>query len=103
MLLRRSGLARVLAVLSCAAALLVSIPQAQHAQKADAEYLRRGYDLYRSMTQSSPYRAAAWQWLGPTNISGRATDVAVADRNGARRIYAAFATSGVWKTDDNGA
>ena len=43
-----------------------------------------------------------WSYLGPTNISGRATDVAVADRAGQRRIYAAYATSGVWKTDDDG-
>ena len=55
------------------------------------------------MMQSSPYRGIAWQPLGPTNISGRATDIAVAEKNGARRIYAAYATSGVWKTDDNGA
>jgi hypothetical protein len=102
MLLTRSASCRVLAVLSCAVALLVTVPRAQQAQKADAEYLRRGYDAYRAMMQSSPYRAAAWQWLGPTNISGRATDVAVAERNGARRIYAAFATSGVWKTDNDG-
>ena len=55
------------------------------------------------MMQSSPYRALVWQPLGPTNISGRATDIAVAEKNGTRRIYAAYATSGVWKTDDNGA
>jgi len=98
----RSVSGRALALLSSAVTLLVSFPRAQPAQKADAEYLRRGYDAYRSMQQSSPYRGAVWQWLGPTNISGRATDVAVADRAGARRIYAAFATSGVWKTDDHG-
>jgi photosystem II stability/assembly factor-like uncharacterized protein len=70
--------------------------------KADAEYLRRAYDTYRTMTASSPYRDIPWQYLGPTNISGRATDIAVAERGGARRIYVAYATSGVWKTDDNG-
>ena len=73
------------------------------AGKADAEYLRSAYDSYRAMLESSPYRGVTWQPLGPTNISGRATDIAVADKNGARRIYAAYATSGVWKTDDDGA
>ena len=73
------------------------------AVKADAEFSRRAYDTYRTMVQSSPYRNLAWQYLGPTNISGRATDIAVADSNGTRRIYAAYATSGVWKTDDDGA
>ena len=56
-------------------------------QRADAEYLRRAHDSYRAMAQASPYRVVPWQYLGPTNISGRATDVAVAGRAGARRIY----------------
>ena len=83
----------------------VSAPQAQQAApaKADAEYLRKAYDTYRSMQRSSPYSTIPWQYLGPTNISGRATDIAVADSGASRRVYAAFATSGVWKTDDNGA
>ena len=75
--------------------------RAQPAPKADAEYLRLAYDTYRSMVKSTPYNAA-WSYLGPTNVSGRATDIAVADRAGQRRIYAAYATSGIWKTDDNG-
>ena len=54
------------------------------------------------MRQASPYRALSWSYLGPTNISGRATDIAVADKDGQRRIYAAYATSGIWKTDDDG-
>jgi photosystem II stability/assembly factor-like uncharacterized protein len=74
--------------------------RAQAPAKADADYLRRAYDTYRQMSQSSPHRSLTWQYLGPTNISGRATDIAVADRNGSRRIYAAYATSGLWKTDD---
>ena len=77
--------------------------QAPAPPKADAEFARAAYGTYRSMLQSSPHRSLAWQYLGPTNISGRATDIAVADRGAARRIYAAYATSGVWKTDDDGA
>src|SRR5262249_9682586 len=48
------------------------------------------------------YESVSWQYLGPTNISGRSTDAAVADKDGHRRIYVAYATSGVWKTDDDG-
>ncbi|MEO7274599.1 MAG: hypothetical protein ABIX28_04405 [Vicinamibacterales bacterium] len=73
------------------------------AVKPDAEFSRKAYDTYRTMVESSAYRSLTWQYLGPTNISGRATDVAVADTNGARRIYAAYASSGIWKTDDDGA
>jgi photosystem II stability/assembly factor-like uncharacterized protein len=90
--------------IAAAAALLV-LPalRAQAPTRADAEYLLEAYDTYRSMAESSPYRTIPWQYLGPTNISARATDIDVADRNGARRIYVGYATSGVWKTDDNGA
>ncbi len=68
-----------------------------------AEFLLGAYDSYQAMARSSPYRTIPWQHLGPTNISGRATDIAVADRAGGRRIYAAYATGGVWKSDDNAA
>src|SRR5262245_26079307 len=70
--------------------------------RADAEYARRAYDSYRSMRRASPYRELRWQHLGPTNVSGRATDIAVADRGSSRRIYVGYATSGVWVSDDNG-
>jgi photosystem II stability/assembly factor-like uncharacterized protein len=84
---------------------LLALPavRAQSGSKADAEFLLKAYDTYRAMVESSPYKGIPWQYLGPTNISGRSTDVAVANRQGTRRIYAAYATSGVWKTDDNGA
>ncbi len=86
-----------------AAATLAGLPRAQAPRRADAEYLRSAYDTYRSMARSSRYAGVQWQYLGPTNISGRATDIAVADRGSSRRIYAGYATSGVWQTDDNGA
>ena len=95
---------------SLAAALVtvvgLSLPAQAPAQappKADAELARAAHDTYRSMLQSSPHRSLVWQYLGPTNISGRATDIAVAERGATRRIYAAYATGGVWKTDDDGA
>ena len=98
---QRAG--RLLPALFAASGFAIVALHAQPAAKADAEFLRRAYDTYASMRQSSPYRTTSWSYLGPTNVSGRATDVAVADRAGRRRIYAAYATSGVWKTDDNGA
>ena len=91
----------LLAVSSVLGVAVLSL-NAQAPAKADADFLRTAYDTYSSMRQSSPYRAASWMYLGPTNVSGRATDIAVADRAGQRRIYAAYATSGLWKTDDLG-
>jgi photosystem II stability/assembly factor-like uncharacterized protein len=88
-----------------AVALSFAFLRAQAPPRADAEFLRKAYDTYRSMAQTSPSRDVPWQSLGPTNVTGRATDVAVADipaATASRRIYAAFATSGVWASDDRG-
>ncbi len=103
--MRRRSLMGSLSGIAVAAAFVLTLPalRAQQAPaRADAEYLLKAYDTYRSMMQSSPYKGVPWQYLGPTNISGRATDIAVADRGNTRRVYVAYATSGVWKTDDNG-
>jgi photosystem II stability/assembly factor-like uncharacterized protein len=80
----------------------LATPGAQAPTRMDADGLFKAWGTYQSMRQASPYRAATWQPLGPTNISGRATDVAVADVNGARHIYVGYATSGVWKSEDDG-
>lgn len=61
------------------------------------------YEAHLAMEQRSPYRLLSWTFLGPTNISGRANSVAVADRRGKRRIYVGYSGSGLWKTDDDGA
>jgi photosystem II stability/assembly factor-like uncharacterized protein len=99
---RNSTMVRMAIALSAAAVLSLPGLLAQSSSKADAEYLLKAFDTYRAMVEASPYKGIPWQSLGPTNISGRATDIAVANRQGARRIYAAYATSGVWKTDDKG-
>ena len=93
------------AVPACVIAALLgaALLRAQAPARADAEFLRRAYDTYRTMAQASPSRGVPWQYLGPTNISGRATDIAVADSESTRRIYVSFATSGVWASDDRGA
>ena len=85
-----------------AAFALAAFPAGQADGRGDAEHLRQAYEAFRAMARTSAYRTLPWQYLGPTNISGRATDVAVADRQGARRIYVGYATSGAWKTDDGG-
>ncbi|HYN08685.1 MAG TPA: hypothetical protein VES67_14985 [Vicinamibacterales bacterium] len=62
----------------------------------------KAWDTHKAMTQSSPYRTMNWSYLGPTNISGRMTDVAVADRGASRRLYAGSCCGGVWASDDLG-
>jgi photosystem II stability/assembly factor-like uncharacterized protein len=104
---RRMGnlvLKRGIALIAAAGAVfaLATGAASQGSKHADADYLRSAYDTYRAMASSSPYSSIPWQYLGPTNISGRATDIAVADTRSGRRIYAGYATGGVWESDDNG-
>jgi photosystem II stability/assembly factor-like uncharacterized protein len=91
------------ALVATSAACVVLLAQAPAAIVADADYLRHAYDSYTTSRQASPYQSNSWMFLGPTNISGRATDIAVATHAGRRRIYAGYATGGVWKSDDDGA
>jgi len=52
---------------------------------------------------SSPYKDLHWQYIGPTNISGRCTDVeAVSPRGGQYTIWVGSATGGVWKSVNEG-
>src|SRR5688572_27243585 len=99
----RSRIRLLFLALPLAAAATVLSTAAQNSTKADAEFLRRAYDTYQAQRAASPYQSVAWSYAGPTNISGRSTDVAVAVKDGRRSLYVAYATSGVWKSDDNGA
>ncbi|MBV6523048.1 MAG: hypothetical protein MNPFHGCM_03215 [Gemmatimonadaceae bacterium] len=51
--------------------------------------------------QSNPFAALRFRTIGPANMSGRITDIAVNESN-SYEFYAASATGGVWKTSDNG-
>lgn len=55
----------------------------------------------QQMLQQSPYKDLQWRLTGPDNKSGRSTDVAGITGN-PNIIYAAFATGGLWKTEDAG-
>ena len=54
------------------------------------------------MTQAVPYKDQSWSFLGPTNVSGRIADVAVADYPTFRRLYAGSCCGGLWLSDDLG-
>lgn len=55
----------------------------------------------KQMLAQSPYKNLQWRLIGPNNRSGRSTDVAGITGN-PNIIYAAFATGGLWKTEDRG-
>ena len=55
------------------------------------------------MEQSSPFRDLKWQFIGPTNISGRCTDVEAVSPHGSNyTIWIGSATGGVWKSTNEG-
>jgi photosystem II stability/assembly factor-like uncharacterized protein len=69
----------------------------------DPQLRLKSFDQHQAMAQSSPFKSYKWQFLGPTNISGRVTDVAVATPRGkSYTMFVGTATGGVWKTDNEG-
>src|SRR5512137_1945266 len=70
---------------------------------SDPQVRLKGFEQHQAMEKSSPFKDFKWQFLGPTNISGRVTDVAaVTPRGKSYVIYAATATGGLWKTENEG-
>jgi len=63
----------------------------------------KGFQQHQEMKASSPFKQLKWQFLGPINVSGRCTDVAVITPKGKNyTIYVATASGGVWKTVNEG-
>jgi photosystem II stability/assembly factor-like uncharacterized protein len=61
----------------------------------------KGFDDHQAMKGASPFKDLKWQFIGPTNVSGRCTDIAVVTPKGRNyAIYVATASGGVWKTDN---
>ncbi|MDD4645461.1 MAG: hypothetical protein PHY99_05695 [Bacteroidales bacterium] len=61
------------------------------------------FEKYQDMKAASSLKDLKWQFLGPTNISGRCTDVAIVEPRGkSYTMYAATASGGVWKTENEG-
>jgi photosystem II stability/assembly factor-like uncharacterized protein len=74
---------------------IVAKAQTTGAQKLAA------FKKQQQMLQQSPYKNLQWRLAGPDNKSGRSTDVLGITGN-PNIIYAAFATGGLWKTEDGG-
>ena len=61
------------------------------------------FSLIQKMKSSSPFANMKWQFVGPTNVSGRCTDVAVVQPKGQNyTIYVGTASGGIWKTENEG-
>jgi photosystem II stability/assembly factor-like uncharacterized protein len=56
-----------------------------------------------AMKENSPFKKLKWSHIGPKNVSGRCTDIAVVTSKGRKyTIYVAAASGGVWKTENEG-
>jgi photosystem II stability/assembly factor-like uncharacterized protein len=69
----------------------------------DAEARLGMFEQHQEMKEASPHKKAKWDYVGPTNISGRCTDVeAVSPRGEQYAIWIGSATGGVWKSINEG-
>jgi len=93
-------------LIALAAAFLFSAEQAKPPkvlQSTSSELRLKGFAEYQAMVQASTFKDLKWQYLGPTNVSGRVTDIAVVAPKGRNyTIYVASASGGLWKTDNEG-
>lgn len=63
----------------------------------------KGFEQHAEMKENSPFKKLKWQFLGPKNVSGRCTDIAVVTPKGkSYTIFVATASGGVWKTNNEG-
>lgn len=61
------------------------------------------FKKHTAMKAASPYKGQTWSYIGPTNISGRCTDVeGVSPRGQQYTIWIGAATGGVWKSVNEG-
>ncbi len=83
--------------------------QAQKAKKqeviknTDPTLRLEWFSDHQQMVENSPFKNQQWYHIGPTNVSGRCTDIAVVTPKGKNfTIYVATASGGVWKTINEG-
>ena len=75
----------------------------QKAPVTDPDERMRLYGEHEAMIAESSFGNLPWQFIGPTNTSGRMTDIAVVEpRSEHSTIYVAGASGGVWKTSNEG-
>jgi photosystem II stability/assembly factor-like uncharacterized protein len=103
---------RCLTLVTAATAALISLafasPQRktappQRVQSTDPALRVSGYAAQEEMAKASPFAELKWSHIGPTNVSGRSTDMAVVSPKGKNyTVYVATASGGVWKTANEG-
>ncbi|MFC2166483.1 WD40/YVTN/BNR-like repeat-containing protein [Acidobacteriota bacterium] len=72
-------------------------------KKTDPKLRFEWFSEHKQIAENSPFKSENWYHIGPTNVSGRCTDIAVVTPKGKNfTIYVATASGGVWKTVNEG-
>ncbi len=72
-------------------------------EKTPADTRLKWYQQHEKLVAGSQFKNLPWQFVGPTNISGRMSDVEVVSPKGeSYTIYVAGASGGIWKTENEG-
>ena len=97
---------RVFFAVVCSLLLVLFIPAAQSQvviQNTDPELRMKLYNEHAAMQDRSLFKDLEWSFIGPINVSGRCTDVAVATPyNEHYTVFMAAASGGVWRTTNDG-
>jgi photosystem II stability/assembly factor-like uncharacterized protein len=102
---------RPLFVLTCLVAMVllflplqakkVKVPERIHS--TDPALRMKWFDQHVEMKEKTSHKDMKWQYIGPQNVSGRCTDIAVVTPKSENfTIYVAAASGGVWKTVNEG-
>jgi len=82
--------------------LLISQVGAQsRTQSTDAKIRLEWFRQHQEMQEQTPFKNMTWRHIGPEIMSGRVVDVAVPPGS-KHTLYAASASGGVWKTENEG-
>jgi len=70
-------------------------------ENTDPAQRLKWFEQHEAMKEASPFKTIKWRFIGPFDVGGRCTDIAVP--KGSRNvIYIASATGGLWKTTNTG-
>ena len=88
------------------AVIMFPVPLVQGQKKSpvtDGKERVKLFNQHLEMKETSSFNDFDWQFVGPTNVSGRCTDVEVVAPKGENyTIFVAAASGGVWKTVNEG-
>jgi photosystem II stability/assembly factor-like uncharacterized protein len=80
-----------------------NVKKPQRIHSTDPELRMKWFSQHEEMKKNTPFKDLKWQHIGPKNVSGRCTDIAVVTPKGKNyTIYVATASGGVWKTENEG-